>query len=486
MIIVPISGPSMEEAALQITSSARYADLFELRLDLITSPDIARLISLTRKPVIATCRPVREGGAFERSEDERIALLGRAIDAGARYVDLEYDAWKQAHARLASRGPKVQWIVSHHIFNGPPRKPEALYTKLRDTGADIVKIAYMANDAWQIASAVKILRCARRDRRKAIVIAMGEAGEASRILYRILGSWATFASPETGRGSAPGQLPASVMRNVLRVHQRSSKTKVYGLVGNPVGQSKGIYIHNPIYRRLGKDAIYCRFKIDNLRRFMKAFDGILAGCSVTTPHKQAMLKFLRSIDPLAKTLGAVNSVVRRGNGYFGANTDAYGALDAIEERVKVRGKKFVVLGAGGAARAIAGEASRRGAEVIVVNRTPARARKLASALHVQWATTDRINALKPEILANATSVGMWPDVNVSPLPSIPSGVRLAFDAIYNPPVTKFLDEARARGAAIVTGDEMYVRQAVEQIRILIGKKPRVSEVSRLFKAASHA
>jgi 3-dehydroquinate dehydratase / shikimate dehydrogenase len=486
MIIVPITGPSMDQAVGQLASSARYADLFEIRIDLLETPDLARLIALSRKPVIATCRPVREGGAFSGDEEDRLGILQRAIDAGVKYVDLEADAWRAGRQRLVQRGRALEWIVSQHVLSGAPPRPDVIYARLRRTGADILKIAYMANDAWQIKTAIRFLALAKADKQKAIAIAMGEAGEASRVLYRVFGGWATFAGPEEGRESAPGQLRASIMKGVFRAHERTRRTKVFGLVGNPVGQSKGIFIHNPIYRRLGKNAVYCRFKIGDLSRFMKVFDGLLTGCSVTTPHKQAMMRYLTTVDPLVRKLGAVNSVVRRGTGYFGANTDARGALDAIEKRTRVREKRFVVIGAGGAARAIAGEASRRGADVYVVNRTPGKAKSVARALGVKWSPLEALASLNPEILANATSVGMWPDMNASPIPSIPDSVRLAFDAIYNPSMTKFLRDAETGGATVVTGVEMYVRQAVEQIRVFLGRKPSEALVTRLFLAASEA
>jgi shikimate dehydrogenase len=183
-------------------------------------------------------------------------------------------------------------------------------------------------------------------------------------------------------------------------------------------------------------------------------------------------------------LGAVNTVVRRSRGYFGANTDARGALDAIEQRLRVSGRRFVVLGAGGAARAVAGEAVRRGARVYVANRTAQRAEGVARSLGVQWTALDNVASLEPEILVNATSVGMWPNIDATPLKEIPGTVRLAFDVIYNPAMTKFLKVAEGQGAITVTGVEMYARQAVEQIRLFTGRKPDAADVRHLFLAAT--
>jgi len=177
-------------------------------------------------------------------------------------------------------------------------------------------------------------------------------------------------------------------------------------------------------------------------------------------------------------------VVRRATGYFGANTDASGALDAIEGKLLVAGKRCLVIGAGGAARAIAGEAIRRGATVCIANRTLARARSVARALGAEWTTIDGIPSFKPEILVNATSAGMWPDIDVSPVAAIPDTVHLAFDAIYNPVMTCFLEKAGKQGIMTVTGVEMFARQAVEQIRLFTGRKPLTTDVKRLFVAAT--
>ncbi len=483
MIIVAITGPTAQDARRQIQASRRFAALFELRLDLVRDADAAGLLRLSRKPCIATCRPVREGGAFRGSETKRLSVLCDAVRAGARYIDIELDAIEPfrdlcREARLSSA-----LIVSHHRFAAGRVDVGALYRKLHRTGAEVVKFAYTATDAWQIDAAREFLRLAQQDGRKAIALAMGEAGEASRILYRVFGGWATYGAPEHGDGSAPGQLPARMLRTVFRAHRLTPTTRVYGLVGYPVRQSKGIYIHNPVYRSEGLDAVYVRFSVTDLRRFMRILGPYLSGCSVTLPHKQAMVRFCSSLTPAAASIGAVNTVVRNGSRWFGANTDAGAALDAIEERLRVRGRSVTILGAGGAARAIAVEAKRRGASVVVANRTTGKARTLARSLRVAWSPVSDVFLHAPEILVNATSLGMWPDNNQMPIPRFPAGVRLAFDAIYNPPLTAFLKKARSRGATIVSGSEMYERQAVEQIRLLTGRRPSAQAIRRLFRAA---
>lgn len=488
MIIVPIVGPSAADARRQVRASVRDADMFELRLDLLSArwsgPALAAFIRGSKRPVIATCRPVREGGRFEGPEEDRFARIGDAVRAGAAYADCEQDAVGAFRVWCGTRHLRPRLIVSQHILTPGLPAIGAAYRRLRAARADVIKFVYTATDAWEISGVQAFLRRAARDRQPAIAIAMGEAGEASRVLYRVFGGWATFAAASDGEGSAPGQPTAAVMRRVFRAHERTARTRVYGLVGQPVRQSKGIYIHNPLYARAGFNGIYVRFPVTDLDRFIRRVGPLLRGCSVTLPHKAAMAKKCGTFTGSAACIGAVNTVVRTRTGWRGANTDAAAALDAIERKMAVSGRRITILGAGGAARAIAVEAVRRGARVTLANRTAARAATLGNELGVPWCPLAAVGKMEPEILVNTTAAGMWPAVHDSPLREIPAGVRLAFDAIYNPGMTRFLTMAESRGATVVTGVTMYAGQAVDQIRILTGLRVTAGQVLRLFRAAS--
>lgn len=483
MIIIPIVGPTLADARRQIRAARRDADMLEFRLDLCPDPACITLIRSARKPVIATCRPVREGGRYDGGERDRFERLGDAVRAGAAYVDCELDAITAFRAWCASQKLRPRLIVSKHDFTGGYPDILKVYRSLRAARADVIKFAYVANDAWQIAGVHTFLQRATRDRQRAIAIAMGEAGEASRILYRVFGGWATFGSVNDTEGSAPGQLTAAVMKKVFLAHKRTPRTKVFGLVGDPVRQSKGIYIHNPLYANAGFNGVYVRFPVHDLDRFLKECGPWITGCSVTLPHKSAMARHCRAFVGSAAVIGAVNTVVRKGKRWTGANTDAGAALDAIERHRKVRGERLVILGAGGAARAIAVESVRRGALVTIANRSEEKAQALSGELDVAWCRTDAIAAAQPAILVNTTPVGMWPSTDASPVASIPAGVRLAFDAIYNPEITRFLAMAREQGAVIVSGSAMYAGQAVDQIRILTGVKVTTAAVMNKFTAA---
>ncbi len=482
MIIVSITGPTMSGAFEQVRTSDPFTDLFEFRLDMIAEPPLSLLLSSTRKPVIATCRKRDEGGMFSGTESERIEILKAAAILGAEYVDLELSTDKRVIAEFV-RNENAKVILSHHSFGKKIPRVGSLYARMRSTGADILKFAYEANDSADIRHAVEFLEMARRDRQKAVAIAMGESGEASRILYKRFGGWAMYGAAEVGNHAAPGQISARRLRVLYNSEKLSKRTKIFGVIGNPIGQSKGVFLHNPLFHKAEFDAVYCRFPVHDLAAFIKHVAPLLAGFSVTIPHKQAVMRYIDRIDETARAIGAVNTVVCRRGRLYGTNTDASGALDAIEKVVRVKGRTLLVVGAGGAARAIAFEAKHRNAVVYITNRTSKKARELAKELGLSFIDQRELPRFRFDILVNATSVGMAPEINKSPVPKSLLKKKVVFDAVYNPPETKLLSEAKSVGARIVSGTEMYINQAALQSELYIGKKPDIKTMKKILSRA---
>lgn len=479
MIIVSVTGPTMSGAFEQVRTSDPFTDLFEFRLDMIAGAPLSLLLSSTRKPVIATCRKKDEGGMFAGTESERVEILKAAAILGAEYVDLEHSTDKRIIAEFV-RNENAKVILSHHSFGSKIPRVPSLYARMRSTGADVLKFAYEVSDSADIRHAVEFLEIAKRDRQKAVAIAMGGAGESSRILYKKFGGWATYAAAEVGKEAAPGQISARQLRVLYNSERLTRRTKVFGVIGNPIGQSKGVYLHNPLFHRGDIDAVYCRFPVHNLAAFMKHVAPLLTGFSVTIPHKQAVMRYLDRVDETARAIGAVNTVVRKRGYLYGTNTDAAGALDAIEKVMRVNRKTLLVFGAGGAARAIAFEAKRRGAIVHISNRTAKRGMQLARELGLSFVDRKHLSGQRFEIVVNATSVGMTPDVNRSPLPKALLKKKLVFDAVYNPPMTKLLTDAKSAGGRVVSGTEMYINQAALQSELYTGKKPDVTIMKKIL------
>ncbi len=470
MICIPITATTQGAILADMTAAAKVADLVELRLDFARGYDLKALIESRPCPVIVTNRPVREGGKFEGPEAERLAVLQQAIALGAEYVDVELDS-----VETIRRGGRTQLIVSHHDFEKTPADLAEIHGHIVRSGADIAKVACMASD---IRDTLRLFDLLRNTRHETIALCMGEAGAISRILGRKFRNFLTFASLRQGAESAPGQITADDLTSLYHYKQIGPDTAIYGVIANPVAHSMSPAILNAAFEAAGLDAVYLPMKVTgDVVAFVEAFKAIdVQGYSVTLPHKEAIIAAMDEVDGIVKATGALNTVVNRDGKLFGANTDVPGVMRALEEAIEfaepqraqrngsvLAEKRVLLLGAGGAARALVYGLKERGAEVTIANRTHARAVKLADALGCAVIPLDRIAEVEADILINTTSVGMHQKIDATPAPraALRPGM-IVFDAVYNPPETRLLRDAQEVGCIPVSGIAWFVNQAALQ------------------------
>ena len=485
MICVPLTGSTTEEMlAGAVRAKALGADLVEFRLDYMPAPEVAQLVANKPLPAILTCRPTREGGRFDGPEDERIALLQQAVDAGADYVDVELDTVGKIERK---RGVKL--IVSVHDFEGTPDDLDALYERIAGRpNPDIVKIATTATD---IRDNLRLFEVLRKATLPTIALAMGERGVISRILSPKFGSLLTFASLGEGEGSAPGQLTIEELLNVYRYREINPETELFGVAANPVGHSMSPLIHNAAFAELGLNCVYVPFLVDDVTDFLKRFRTLpVKGFSVTIPHKEKALESADEVDALTRRIGALNTLVNRDGRLFGTNTDCWAAVRAMEDALDgdraasapLNGKRVALIGARGTARAVGVGLVDAGAIIKIFNRTVSRAEALASELGCEWAGLDELPNAAADVIVNTTPVGMYPKVDASIVPVELLRERvLVFDAVYNPVETRLIREARERGCLTVTGLEMFVRQAAEQFRLFTDHEPPTDLMRRVVE-----
>ena len=440
------------------------ADLVELRLDGVADPDVGGALADRRHPVVATCRPAWEGGAFAGSEAERRRILLEACRLGAEYVDVEQRAGFADEVLDARGGRGV--VLSFHAFDGVPADLEARYRSMRATGAEVVKIAAAAG------SLTESLQVARlgRDGESRVLIGMGAAGIPSRVLAGRFGSCWTYA----GDGVAPGQIDLARMQGQFRFREISDDTAVYGVLGSPIGHSLSPAMHNAGFRAHGIDAVYLPLEATGVEDFLAFADAIgLRGASVTAPFKEAIMPHVVEQDAVGRAIGAVNTLRRPGSGgaWEGSNTDVPGLLAPLAGRLALAGARATVLGSGGVARAAAFALRGEGAEVTVCARRPERAAAVAEA-----APGTRAAPLPPrpgswDLLVNTTPLGTWPAAGRSPLPDGPFDGRLVYDLVYNPPETRLLADAARAGCDTIGGLDMLVAQAVRQFAWWTGETP---------------
>ena len=265
----------------------------------------------------------------------------------------------------------------------------------------------------------------------------------------------------------------------------SGKTKVCALIGDPVEHTVSPAMHNAAFQKMGLDYLYVPFRVrpEELPRAVAGLKALnVAGFNVTIPHKVAVLPLLDGLDPLAEKIGAVNTVVNNDGELRGYNTDAEGFLRALlEHGIKPQGRNVVVLGAGGAARAIAYILAEKGARLTILNRrqeldwAESIAQLILDELHQEvkvFELGDIANVLPgASLLVNATSVGMSPADNASPVPAgLLDKVPAVFDIVYNPLETKLLKEAAAAGAQTIGGVDMLAWQGALAFEMWAGRK----------------
>jgi 3-dehydroquinate dehydratase/shikimate dehydrogenase len=498
-ICVPVCVERASELAPAILRASAVADVIELRLDYLAEmerepalPLLKAWLDSSNHPVILTFRPAGQGGRTSSSLDLRRRFWSSLISLSDRsWFDLELEMVLDLVARRPTDQPLIDWsrvICSHHDFTGIPANLDELYRRMASTPARILKIALQANDATDCLPIFRLLELAQQQGREMIAIAMGQAGIMTRILGPSRGSFLSYGALDDSSANAPGQLTAKVLRQVYRIEKLNHETKVCGWMGSPVGHSLSPQIHNAAFGAAGINAVYIPFEVRDPDQFLRRMarprsrelDWGFSGLSVTAPHKAVVMKSLDWIDPLAKAIGAVNTIVIRGDEMHGYNTDAAGFLAPLKQRLgSLRAARSAIIGAGGGARAALWALRGEGAEVSLFVRDPSRTEHAPAGLEVKCYPLSSASFDGFDVVVNATPIGTRGALEDQTLATAEQfrGVRLAYDLVYNPLETRFLRAARAAGCETLGGIEMLLAQAVEQFKLWIGKGPDI-EVMR--------
>jgi 3-dehydroquinate dehydratase / shikimate dehydrogenase len=315
---------------------------------------------------------------------------------------------------------------------------------------------------------------------------MGDIALPARVLALRRRSALAYAPVEVA--TAPGQISLRAMKEIYRADRISSRTSVYGVIGDPIGHSLSPHLHNAGFRARTVDAVFLPFLVRDLRDFLSVVNEFkISGFAVTIPHKQVILRHLDGCDPVADSIGAVNTVVVRGNGkLYGYNTDYIGVLRALERKIPLHGSRVLILGAGGSARAVAFALAQAGTAVCVCARRPRQAVALARSVGGQAVPRTRLRTEFFDAIVNTTPVGMYPHVTESPLGARELNCHLLFDLIYRPRVTKLMQLAADRRIEIVSGLDMFIAQGTAQWEIWMGERAPIALMRRAVVRALEA
>jgi len=495
MLCAVITGPTYAKALEQIDRSSQLVDLLEFRLDLFsvfTLDHIKALLQHAPIPVIFTLRSASQGGCFVGTETERLVLLKQLISLCPHYLDLEYTLEPQFFASMREKSPHTKLICSYHNFIETPLDLMQLYHSLKKMPADIIKIATMANSSLDGLRMLKLTRQLTQAGETIIGHCMGKLGQFTRIAGTVFGNHITYASLEENLQNAPGQLSIKTLLHTYHYRQLNAETVMLGLIGGNVDYSLSHQTHNALIRKLeaGINALYVKIQIqtEELADFFTFAQELnFHGLSVTMPLKESAIPWTAHCDPSVDEIKALNTLVLIDTGFEGSNTDRTGAMLALSLATNIsqlKGKKVLILGAGGVAKAIAFELVRRGADLLILNRTPERAAELAARLGCRSGSltdTQLIASENYEILINCTSVGRG--ANEIELPIEPQWIipgTIAMDVIASPKETSFLKEAKKRNCTLIYGEEMFKFQAIQQFLLWFDLPYTAQEMKELW------
>ena len=448
--------------------------LVELRLDYINGDvKLRRLVADRPCPAIISCRRTVDGGKYAGSEEQRQLLLRTAIAEGVEYVDLEDDV-----ATSIRRFGKTKRIISVHDFRKTPDDLDEIHRRLCGLDPDIIKICTMANHPNDN---LRMLEVARRSKVPTVGLCMGDIGIPTRILAGKFGAPFSYATFHHERVLAPGQLSFQQMTETYHYDQIDADTEVYGVVADPVGHSLSPLIHNVAFRHFKLNKVYIPIRVprEDLARFI---DDAEAGHPRAERHDSAQGGGCQKADR-----GRRRRSRHRRRQYGHLRWEETAGLQhrlpsgdgqprshdrrARRGRTASGGQDGARLGAGGAGKAVVYGLTRRGVNVVVSDGVARQALTLAQRFNcrsIEWSARHSVAA---DLLFNCTPVGMHPNVDETPFekhhlrPSM-----LVFDAVYNPENTLLVKEARSRNCTVVTGVDMFVRQACRQFELFTGKE----------------
>ena len=483
-ICVPVCVRRIDELKAATQQAAGLGDVVELRLDYLEDPQAAlaivrELIDQGGIDLILTLRAPDQGGVGSHTHDARHSFWMRAKELPKVLFDVEFE--------FVNRSPDLtidfnRVICSHHDFTSVPAGLNQLYEAMAASSAKVIKIAAQAADAVDCLPIFQLLDRARAEGRQLIAIAMSPAGIMTRVLGPARGSFLTYGSIDDDSGTAPGQLTTRDLRELYRIDQVDSQTKIFGIIGKPVGHSLSPRIQNAAFAAAGINAVYLPIEVQDAIAFMRRMahpktrelDWNLRGLSVTAPHKATVMQFLDWIDRTAKEIGAVNTIVAEDGSLLGYNTDAEGFVSPLRTKLgDLRDARCAVMGSGGAARAVLWALRKEGAEATLVARNRERANDLAQRFKAACPPQRPEKLSGFDVVINATTMGTrGPTADETPATAEQlRGVRLAYDLVYNPSETRFLREAREASCDTLGGIEMLLAQAVEQFKLWTGIEP---------------
>lgn len=461
MLTAVITGPDLFSAKRQI-KNAKDADAIELRLDYFDSIDLEKIKKLHEYwggTTIFTLKRKEHGGKYIQHDKKLYFDLSRLFSLKPHFFDLEHDISLDFISKMKKMYPETKIIFSYHNYDNTPDNLSEIFEKMKNPYAALYKIATFATNSID---ALKMLEFIKNNQNQNLIgISMGEHGTFARIVSAIYNNKVAYCYVD--KKNVPGQISLDDLVSIYNFKNINSETKIYALLGYPLENSIGHVFHNSQFARQNKNAVYVKINLHSHElpvffSYVKKFP--FNGFSITMPLKEKILSF---VNEDKANVNSINTILLKDQKYVGYNTDGSAALDAIERKMKVQDKKVLLIGAGGAGKAIAYEAINRKANLFIFNRDQGKAFELASKLQCKAYSLDKLSDVMSEgydVLINATSASMQ-NINIVPYQKLIPGT-IIMDIVAQPVETVLLKKAQEKNCLIIYGMEMFINQAKVQ------------------------
>jgi len=482
-----VLGRTAEEMIDQIRRAEGKADLIELRLDYLddaSEKTIDRIFAHKGEtPWLLTYRPKEQGGQQELTVEKRKAFWNSRLNA--EFIDVEEDIASVITPLGATR------IHSYHDFSGSTADLSSLFVRLSKLGDGVVKIAAQADQSTDAIPVWKLLEFSEAVNQPVIPLAMGEAGKWTRILGLARGAFLTYASLESGKETAPGQISTHEMHGLYRAKDLDKTTDVYGIIAGNTSYTVSPPMQNAAFKASGLNAVFVPFQARDLDEFMRRMvkpetrevELNLKGFAITNPHKQSIIPHLDEIDETAQKIGAVNTVKVENGKLHGFNTDAFGFVEPLKEAFgDLQNARVVVVGAGGASRAVIYALKQEKARITLLARDPRKATDFKEEFDILLGRMpndqERLSSGPTDIIVNTTPLGTKGHQEEATIATARQleGTKLVYDLVYNPAETRLMKEAKKAGVKAINGLEMIIRQGTRQFEIWTGQKAPIHEM----------
>lgn len=439
-------------------------DIFEWRLDYLPPSSLLAIDSLKiQQPLIFTLRSVTQGGKYSGDEATRLTLLAQLAHLKPTYLDIEHHVAEDFFDKIHTIHPGVQIIRSYHNFQQTPNV-EALFHRLIHPRVAIYKIVTYANhidDLFAVANLVKKYSA----KYKIVAHCLGPLTLPSRILGQMMGNYFQYGSIDD-KAICPS---LDTLLNIYHIHQLNPQTQLFAVLGDPIAHSQGDSFHNQRFKENHRSAVYLKIQLP-IEQLPAFFTGIkefpFQGFSITMPLKEAIVPYVTVLDPQIRSIGAINTLRFKDNRWEGTNTDGLGAVNTLKSFTTFTHKHLLIIGAGGAARAIAHQCSQENlASLSILNRTLSKAQRIVhSATAYDYTTFKSANPLTFDIVINTTPIDQTHETDLFNLlkPHL-SPRTLVMNIDYAQRDSVLINKVKELGCKTVSPHGMYIAQALAQL-----------------------